>query len=89
MQLISHLFKWYNANAISQSQVTAILKLEIWILKAKPLELIAPQVRYYILGRLVRGCLSHRELLELRVKILCFARISLECRIMFLVFWII
>ena len=78
MQLISHLFKWYNANAISQSQVTAILKLEIWILKAKPLELIAPQVRYYVLGRLVRGCLSHRELLELRVKILCFARISLE-----------
>ena len=60
------------------SQATDMLELEVWVVEAKTLELIAPQVGDNVLGRLVWGCLSHGELLELRVKILSFTRIRLE-----------
>lgn len=60
------------------SQATDMLKLELWIVKAKTLELIAPEVGYNVLGSLVWGCLAHWELLELRVKVLSFSRIRLE-----------
>ena len=60
------------------SQATDMLKLEFWVAEAETLELIAPQVGDNVLGRLVWGCLSHWELLELRVKILSFTRIRLE-----------
>ena len=55
-----------------------MLKLEVWVIETETLELIAPQVGDNVLGRLVWGCLSHGELLELRVKILSFTRIRLE-----------
>ena len=55
-----------------------MLELEVWVVEAKTLELIAPQVGDNVLGRLVWGCLSHGELLELSVKILSFTRIRLE-----------
>ena len=60
------------------SQATDMLKLEVWVIETETLELIAPQVGDNVLGRLVWGCLSHGELLELRVKILSFTRIRLE-----------
>ena len=55
-----------------------MLKLELWVVKAKTFELIAPEVGYNVLGSLVWGCLAHWELLELRVKVFSFSRIRLE-----------
>lgn len=50
----------------------------ILVAEAEAFELVAPEVVEDVPRRLVRGRRGHRQPLELRVKIFCFARVRLQ-----------